>query len=147
VYFMGLQSNPFKFIRPAQVFVFPSSWEGFPLALGEAMTCGAACVTTDCPTGPREMLAPESPIPVRPLGQAEWTRYGVLMPLLQDPTTLAAHKAEWVATLAQLLDDNARRQQLGQAASQRAQDFSHANTFRRWQHLIDNTLRQLPAAS
>lgn len=146
VYFMGLQSNPFKFIRPAHIFVFPSSWEGFPLALGEAMTCGVACVTTDCPTGPREMLAPESPMPAQPIGQAEWTRYGVLMPMLQDSATLAAHQAVWVATLAELLADKARQQQLGQAAGQRAQDFSHANTFRRWQQLIAKTLG-LPAAA
>lgn len=140
VYFVGLQSNPFQYIRPAQVFVFPSAWEGFPLALGEAMTCGIACVTTDCPTGPREMLAPESPIPARPIQQAEWTRYGVLMPMLNQAATRATAEAEWVATLAQLLADAPRRSALGGAAYERALDFSHANTFQRWRQLIDRVL-------
>ena len=58
VYFTCLQQNPFTCIRPATVFVFPSAWKGFPLALGEAMTCGVLVVSTDCATGPREMLAP-----------------------------------------------------------------------------------------
>lgn len=140
VYFVGLQSNPFQYIRPAQVFVFPSAWEGFPLALGEAMTCGIACVTTDCPTGPREMLAPESPIPAQPIRQAEWAPYGLLMPMLSNTATLAADEAVWIETLQQLLADEPRRLALGEAASRRAQDFSHASTFRRWRQLIDQLL-------
>jgi len=140
VYFMGLQDNPFKFIRPAQVFVFPSAWEGFPLALGEAMTCGIACATTDCPTGPREMLAPESATPAQPIQQAEWTPCGVLMPMLNNPATLRASQATWVDTVQQLLTDEAQRTRLGEQAYNRAIDFSHAATFRRWQQLIDQTL-------
>ena len=140
VYFVGLQHNPFKYIKPAQLFVFPSAWEGFPLALGEAMTCGVACVTTDCPTGPREMLAPDSDIPTQPIQQAEWTEYGVLMPMLTTTATLATAQAVWIDTLAQLLLDASKRRQLGERAYQRAQDFSHANTFRRWKQLIDQVL-------
>lgn len=140
VYFIGLQNNPFKYIRPAQVFVFPSAWEGFPLALGEAMTCGVACVTTDCPTGPREMLAPQSATPAQPIQQAEWTEYGVLMPMLNNPATLAASEAVWVETISQLLAHEQQRRQIAAQAYERAVDFSHANTFRRWQQLIDETL-------
>jgi glycosyltransferase involved in cell wall biosynthesis len=140
VYFVGLQSNPFQFIRLAQVFVFPSAWEGFPLALGEAMTCGITCVTTDCPTGPREMLAPESTAPAQSIRSAEWTQYGLLMPMLTSSTTLVADQLVWVNTLEQLLRDAPRRYQLGEAAYRRALDFSHANTFRRWKQLIDKTI-------
>ncbi len=140
VYFVGLQDNPFKYIRPAQVFVFPSAWEGFPLALGEAMTCGIACATTDCPTGPREMLAPDSPIPARPIAQAEWAPYGVLLPLLPATGPDAPAQAEWVAALQQLLADAPLRQQLADQAYQRAVDFSHQRTFQRWRQLIDQTL-------
>jgi glycosyltransferase involved in cell wall biosynthesis len=140
VYFVGLQDNPFKYIRPAQLFVFPSAWEGFPLALGEAMTCGIACVTTDCPTGPREMLAPDSPIPTRSIAQTEWAPYGVLMPLLSqtDPDTQA--RAEWVTTIERLLADDALRQQLADKAYYRSVDFSHRSTFERWRKLIDQVL-------
>jgi glycosyltransferase involved in cell wall biosynthesis len=140
VYFVGLQSNPFKYIRPAQMFVFPSAWEGFPLALGEAMTCGVACVTTDCPTGPREMLAPQSAAPAQPIQQAEWTEYGVLMPMLNNPVTLAASQIIWTDTISQLLENEQQRVQLGAQAYGRALDFSHANTFRRWQQLINQIL-------
>lgn len=140
VYFIGLQQNPFKFIRPADLFVFPSGWEGFPLALGEAMICGAAVVTTDCPTGPREMLAPATTTPTVPIRAAEPTEFGVLMPMLTEAATLAVDEQVWVETIDQLLADPTRRQRLGQQARQRMEDFTHKKIFQQWADLIEQVL-------
>ena len=129
VYFLGLQQNPFKYIRPAALFVFPSAWEGFPMALGEAMICGVPAVTTDCPTGPREMLAPNAAIPLVPIRTAENADFGVLMPMLNQPATLAADLRVWTDTLAALLDNPAVRERLGRLASQRMQDFTREKIF------------------
>lgn len=140
VYFVGLQHNPFQYIRPASLFVFPSAWEGFPLALGEAMTCGIAVLSTDCPTGPREMLAPASQVPAVPIRAAEWADYGVLLPMLTSPDTRAADQQAWVGAIAQLLGDEAARRQLGSKARERANDFTHASTFARWHQLLTRLL-------
>lgn len=140
VYFVGLQHNPFQYIRPASLFVFPSAWEGFPLALGEAMTCGAAVLSADCPTGPREMLAPDAPVPATPLRTAEWAPYGVLLPMLTAPATQVADQQAWVAAIEQLLAAPAARQALGSRARQRANDFTHASTFARWHQLLSRLL-------
>lgn len=52
----GYTDNPYAFMARASLFVLSSSWEGFPTALVEALACGSPAVSTDCPSGPREIL-------------------------------------------------------------------------------------------
>ena len=53
----GYCANPYPAMAAADVFVLSSRWEGSPGVLIEAMACGARVVATDCPSGPREVLA------------------------------------------------------------------------------------------
>ncbi len=52
----GFVDNPYAFIRRADVFILSSAWEGMPNALIEAYVLGAPIVSTDCPSGPQEIL-------------------------------------------------------------------------------------------
>ena len=71
----GYVENPLKFFAHADVFVLSSHVEGLPNVLIEAMMCGCTPVSTDCPTGPREVL--------------QDGKYGYLVPV-GDPVAMAA---------------------------------------------------------
>jgi len=135
VYFLGYQENPFKYLKQATLFAFPSAWEGFPMALCEAMICGVPVITTDCPTGPREILAPDSSSE-RELTKEEFTEYGVLMPLLNQqrnakPTDL------WSKTIQVLLSDTKLLSFYKARGLQRMLDFTPEKIMKQWINIID----------
>lgn len=53
----GFVENPYAYMANTSLFVLSSSWEGLPTVLIEAIYCGAPVVSTDCPSGPQEILA------------------------------------------------------------------------------------------
>jgi glycosyltransferase involved in cell wall biosynthesis len=53
----GFDANPYRFIAHADLFALSSRWEGMPMVLIEALSLGRPIVATDCPSGPRELLA------------------------------------------------------------------------------------------
>jgi glycosyltransferase involved in cell wall biosynthesis len=140
LYFLGYQANPFPYIRRAKLFVFPSGWEGFPMALGEAMICGLPVVSTDCPTGPREMLAPATAAGTR-IAAAEYGEYGVLMPLLKDDYRQHVRQV-WVETLQKMLLDADLRAHYAHQAQKRMEDFTAERIFQQWEQVIKQVAAQ-----
>ncbi|MHA1410840.1 MAG: glycosyltransferase, partial [Candidatus Odinarchaeia archaeon] len=54
--FVGFKSNPYSWIAKADLFVLASDTEGFPVVILEAMACGVPIISTDCLSGPNEII-------------------------------------------------------------------------------------------
>ena len=53
---MGFDSNPYRYLKSSDLFIFGSNHEGFPNVLLEAMACHLPVLSTNCNSGPNEIL-------------------------------------------------------------------------------------------
>ena len=81
VHFLGRKENPFKYIKHANLFVLASEGEGFPNVIVEAMICNTPVISTDCISGPREILAPNTDINFQLVKDIELAENGILYPI------------------------------------------------------------------
>lgn len=90
----GFVENPFAWMSRVRLVVLSSGWEGLPNVLIQAMACGAAVVSTDCRSGPDEIL--------------EGGKWGALVPV-GDVEALAGAMAATLDTPHEQLPDVRRR--------------------------------------
>lgn len=115
VLFLGFQRNPYKFMRNATVFVLSSLWESFALVIVEAMTCGVPVISTDCPSGPGEIITNGE--------------NGILVPP-KDEQALAD-------AILNLLKDENLRKRLAEEGRKRAEDFRIEKILPRYEELFN----------
>ena len=80
----GFVPNPYAYMARAGVFALSSAWEGLPGALIEAMACGCPVVSTDCPSGPSEILRGGTLGPLVPVGDSQ-ALAGAIVQVLDRP--------------------------------------------------------------
>jgi glycosyltransferase involved in cell wall biosynthesis len=80
----GHVDNPWSWMARASVFALSSAWEGLPGALIEAMACGCPVVSTDCPSGPAEVLEGGVYGPLVPVGD-DAALADAIRAVLKDP--------------------------------------------------------------
>jgi glycosyltransferase involved in cell wall biosynthesis len=114
----GYESNPYRYMAKADLFVLASAWEGCPIALQEAMAAGAAVVVTDAPGGMKDVV--------------ESGKYGRMVQT-GDPDALASE-------ILYLLDQPELRQHYRSQAQQRAGDFHYLHTAQQYIDLCQSVL-------
>lgn len=94
VFFLGAKKNPFKYLVNCDICVQSSISEGFLNVLVEALACGVPVISTDCRSGPREILSNEDNIVVDGVTLAT---YGILVPAFKSYDSEEPHKEKLMA--------------------------------------------------
>ncbi len=128
VSFPGVKKNPFPYLNRGCMYVMTSINEGFPNVLVEAMALGKPVISTNCMTGPAEILSEDFE---KVNGREDYLdcEYGILIPNLDACKDLNAHTiTEEERRLAQqmerLLSDSGLYEKYAKAAEERAARFS-----------------------
>jgi N-acetylgalactosamine-N,N'-diacetylbacillosaminyl-diphospho-undecaprenol 4-alpha-N-acetylgalactosaminyltransferase len=115
VIFTGLQNNPYKYMRNSAIYISASNSEGFPNALVEAMICRCTVISTDCKSGPREILAPSSDFTYELEKGVEYAKYGLLTAINDEDALENALKF--------YLENRDKQHAYSELGYKRAQDF------------------------
>ena len=140
IYFAGMRRDPYALLKYGEVYLLTSANEGFPNALVEAMTLSLAPVSTNCLTGPAEILVRNGDTASLNDQFAEKQKekethviygdYGIVVPEMQkeenlDPADITEEERNLADTVIGLLQDERLLQSYRQAAARRAGDFTY----------------------
>ncbi|MGA3161872.1 MAG: glycosyltransferase [Terracidiphilus sp.] len=114
VMFAPFSDDPYSLYSQCGIFVLSSRFEGLPFVLIEAMTCGAPCISFDCPNGPREVIRNNV--------------NGLLVPAEQVDALACA--------IVKLGEDPMLRLRLGNAARGVSKPFSEQRVAARWHEVL-----------
>ncbi len=132
IVFLGYQKNPYKFLLKADLFVLPSSWEGFPLALGEAMCCRLPVISANCPTGPAEML--DGAFGHNTKAETQYTQYGILLPLLRDDSLTIDI---WSKEIRKVVNNEMLLRRYSLTSKVRMQNYTKDKIINQWMAMIN----------
>lgn len=90
IHFIGLTTNPYPYIKHATAMVISSDFEGLNIAMLESIALGTAVISTDCPSGPPEVLPAENLVPVGDIEALADKMYEVV----NDPSNFSITLAE-----------------------------------------------------
>lgn len=141
IYFYGFKSNPYPYLANADVFAFPSVFEGLGNILIECMACQLPVVSADCPFGPKELLAPDEEKETF-VDAVDYAQYGILVPPMDKVRYSAEeplqHSEECLAdAITAILTNHTLREDYRKRITERGKDFSPDVITHQWLNVID----------
>lgn len=137
----GRVDNPFWYYSVADIFVFPSLWEGYPNALAEAVCCGAPCIATDVHSGSREILAPALYAAGERVKDVSEEEYGILVPvcsgrMYEGRESLEPEEQKLSEAIGMLLSDDKKREDYHKKSKERSKGLDIYATIDKWKSVI-----------
>lgn len=143
VIFTGFNKNPYKFINYSNLYVGTSLYEGFGMTIVEAMSLGIPAISTDCISGPREIIAPD--LFGKKINYDDVQEFGMLCSNFGDFSTLESEivsieEKKLANYICKLLDNKVIYERLSKKSVQRSKDFDYKNIKLMWKKHLDELL-------
>ena len=137
IHFLGFVNNANDYIYYSDIFVFPSLFEGLGNVLIEAISLGKVVISSDCPFGPREILAPNTEF--KECKEVEYAQYGVLVP--NGVNDLHDHiirndEVMFAEAILSVISDNGKMEYYEKAAQERAETFAPRVIVKKWDKIF-----------
>ncbi|MBQ8994873.1 MAG: glycosyltransferase [Oscillospiraceae bacterium] len=140
VHLMGFDPGIGSYLKQANVYVCTSLWEGFSNSILEAFVNEVPVISTDCRSGPRELLAPDTDCISEARG-IEYAEYGILTPVCSGDQTLTVDPLEkeesaLADAMIHMGKDRSLRERYAQKSRKRAEAFRRDVIVRQWKDII-----------
>lgn len=137
----GYVEAPHKYFKYCEMFVLSSRYEGLGNVLLEAQAFGLPIISTDCPSGPREILSPNSDLS-KIADEVEYGEFGILIPVdesleINSKTELTKQENIMAETIIKLHNDRDLLEKFKGRSIEGAMRFDKNRIINDWKSLID----------
>lgn len=138
VILLGYQSNPFKYIYNSKMFVLTSLFEGFGNVILESMACGIPVISTDCKSGPQEIISEHYDINKK-VNDISYEKYGVLVPEFNGKinftdSELSKEEILLANSIIKLIEDDNLTNKYRYNGIKRAENFNMSEIIKKWEY-------------